>query len=95
MKIIVKLSWPIYKNLGTRLLTLDFNRPEITITDVIEHIDRQYPGFKHDLDRGTGIADYLFFVNDTLVRRQDAATAQLHDGDKLFVILPIVGGTLL
>jgi len=95
MQIIVKLTWPIYQNLGTRKLKLEFNRPEITIADVIEHIERQSPGFKNELERGTDLADYIFFINDTLVHRQDAATAQLHDGDKLFITLPIVGGASL
>ncbi len=94
MIVIVKLSWPIYKTVGARTLTLELDREETTIAEVVAYLDRHHPGFKDELARGTGdgLADYLFFVNETLVPQKDAATTSLHDGDKLFVILPIVGG---
>ncbi len=93
VKVQVKLSWPIWETVGARVVTLEVE-DGATAQQVLAELGAQYPDFQREFAQGAGdgSATYSVFVNDKLVDRWSLAETPVHDGDRLYVILPVVGG---
>jgi len=72
--------------------------PEGTTTaDVLDDLRARYPGFEACL-QGKGLRKpldrvlYSLFVNARPVPFEQVANVQLHDGDRVFLFLPVAGG---
>jgi sulfur carrier protein ThiS len=60
----------------------------------LAQLERTYPDFRAFLDAGgtrLGVP-FNFFVNRKLVKDGDLAQRRLNEGDKLYILAPIVGG---
>ena len=65
-----------------------------TVADALAQLERTYPDFRAFLDAGgtrLGVP-FNFFVNRKLVKDGDLAQRRLNEGDKLYILAPIVGG---
>ena len=94
MRITLKLGEPLWRQVGQRTLRLDWTEESATVAGVLRDLEARYPTFGAVL-RGTDSrldTPYNLFVNDHLVRWDAVATTPLHDGDTLYIFLPIVGG---
>lgn len=94
MKVTVKLGEPLWRQVGKRTLQLEWAQPPVTVAEVLRHLEREHPGFGPAF-RGQKFKTaypYSLFVNARLVRLQQADTTPMHDGDKLYVFIPVVGG---
>ncbi|MDH7486320.1 MAG: MoaD/ThiS family protein [Anaerolineae bacterium] len=94
MKVSVKLGEPLWRQVGRRTLQLEWEQPSVTVATVLRHLQTEYPGFGPAF-RGAGLPaayPYNLFVNARLVRLEQADTTPMHDGDKLYIFIPVVGG---
>jgi len=94
MRITLKLGEPLWRQVGQRTLRLDQVEEGTTVAGVLRDLAARYPAFGAALggsDPRQGVP-YNLFVNDRLVRWEVAAATPLHDGDTLYLFLPIVGG---
>jgi molybdopterin converting factor small subunit len=91
MKVIVKLSEPIWRVVGVRRLILELEGSEQTVADVLDELMRLYPGFEEEL-HGEADVPYSLFLRDALVRLADVGKTKVKDGDTLSILLPIGGG---
>ncbi|MCC7353135.1 MAG: DNA-3-methyladenine glycosylase [Anaerolineae bacterium] len=95
MRITLKVGEPLWRQVGQRTLRLDLIEENATVAGVLRDLEARYPAFG-TLLWGTGprpdSPPYNLFVNNHLVRWEAAATTPLHDGDTLYIFLPIVGG---
>jgi molybdopterin converting factor small subunit len=93
MQILVKLSWPIWKTVGARSVSVSLDGAA-TVADVLARLAAEHSSFEHELTTGAGngAVQYALFLNATRVRREDAGRTLVQDGDELYVILPMVGG---
>ena len=94
MKVSVKLGEPLWRQVGERTVQLEWDRPSVTMAQVLLRLEREYPGFGPGF-RGEDFQvsyPYALFVNARLARREEADSTSLQDGDKLFVFIPVVGG---
>ncbi|MFC2037681.1 MoaD/ThiS family protein [Chloroflexota bacterium] len=96
MKITVKLGAPLSQVVGESKAILTM--PEgATAADVLGELQTRYPDFDEGL-KGAGLrqpfdrAIYSLFVNTRPVPLEQAETAMLRDGDRLFLFLPVAGG---
>jgi molybdopterin converting factor small subunit len=96
MMINVKLGAPLSQVLGESTTTLTI--PDgATVADALGELRARYPDFEAGL-RGKGLrapADrvlYSLFVNARAVPFERAETRRLHDGDQLYLFLPVAGG---
>ncbi len=89
----VQLAWPIWKTVGRRSTSVELEGTP-AVADVLARLGADHPGFERELALGAGggAVQYALFLNDSQVRREDAARTPVRDGDKLHVILPIIGG---
>jgi molybdopterin converting factor small subunit len=96
MKITVKLGAPLSQVVGEKKVALRVGRTA-TVADVLEELQRRYPDFEAGL-KGKGLRQpfdqvlYALFVNARPVPFERAATVHLHDGDRVFLFLPVAGG---
>ena len=65
-----------------------------TLKDLIENLDRQYPGIKDRICDETGKVRRFVnvFVNDEDVRFQQGEATPVKDGDEVSIIPAIAGG---
>jgi molybdopterin converting factor small subunit len=96
MKITVKLGAPLSQVVGESRATLTMAEGA-TAADALAKLRARYPDFEEGL-RGKGLrapADrvlYSLFVNARSVPFERAGTTPLHDGDRLYLFLPVAGG---
>ena len=71
--------------------------PEATLADVLTQLQARFPDFEAGL-KGKGLrrppGEYLYqlFVNARPVAFEDASERLLHDGDRIYLFLPVAGG---
>lgn len=94
MRIFIKIGEPLWRAVGSRSLTLEWNHPSVTVSETLDRLQREYPAFG-PLLRGEGqhlTLEYCVFVNNRLVKPEAWSQTELQDADKLFIFLPAVGG---
>jgi len=96
VKITVKLGAPLSQVVGEAKASLSM--PEgATAADVLDTLRARYPDFEAGL-QGKGLrgalrqVPYTLFVNTRPVTFEAAADTVLHDGDRLFLFIPVAGG---
>ena len=95
MRVLVKLSEPIWRTVGQRRVEVELDRDKGTVADVLRSLEERYPAFGQELCDEAGRhprLHYSLFLNNALVRQEQAATTPVQDGDTLYVILPMAGG---
>ncbi len=79
-----------------RPLTNNQKRIEISgsdVLDVIEAMERQYPGVKEKLITGGKAHRFMnIYVNDDDIRFSDGLSTRLNDGDSLTILPAVAGG---
>jgi len=94
MRIFIKIGEPLWRAVGSRSLTLEWNRPSVTVSETLDRLQQEYPAFG-PVFRGEGqrqTLEYCVFVNSHLVEPKAWSQTEMHDADKLFIFLPAVGG---
>ena len=94
MRIFVKIGEPLWRTVGSRALTLEWDSPTMTVAEALDCLHREYPDFGPAF-RGEGqrlTVDYQVFVNTRMVRPDAWSRTEMKDADKLFVFLPAMGG---
>ncbi len=96
MKVTVKLGAPLSQVVGESRVS--FSLPaETTLADLLDELQSRYPDFEAGL-RGKGLRKpfdqilYQIFVNARPVPLDRAADTPLHDGDRVYLFLPVAGG---
>lgn len=92
MKVTVRIPTPLQK------LTREQGEVEAageTVKDLIENLDRQFPGIKERLcdDKGALRRFVNIYVNNEDVRFLEGENTKLNDGDKVSIIPAIAGGS--
>jgi molybdopterin converting factor small subunit len=96
VKIIVKLGPPLSQVVGESKAILAMSEGA-SVGDVLHELRTRYPHFDAGL-KGQGLhrpADrilYSLFLNANYVSFEDAGNVEIHDGDRIFLFLPIAGG---
>jgi len=93
LRITVKFGVPLRSVIGRRRLALTLPEGALAV-DLLAALERSHPGFAaafrgDELGRET---PYIFFLNSRPVTAPNIATARLHDGDVVHLLLPVVGG---
>jgi sulfur carrier protein ThiS len=94
MRILVKIGEPLWRTVGSRSLTLEWDGPVVTVAEALDRLYREYPDFGPAF-RGEGqrmAVDYHVFVNTRMVRPDAWSETGMKDTDRLFIFLPAVGG---
>lgn len=94
MRVFVKIGEPLWRTVGSRSLTLEWDNPTVTVADVLDRLRREYPNFGPAF-RGEGqrmTIDYHLFINTRMVKPDTWPQTEMKDADKLFIFLPAVGG---
>ena len=96
MKITAKLGAPLSQVVGESQATLTM--PEgATLADVLKELGNRFPEFEAGL-KGRGLRKpldrvlYSLFVNSRPVPFERAEDTLLHDGDNIYLFLPVAGG---
>lgn len=95
MMVEVKMGDPLWKAVGQRQIGLEL-ADGATVADALAHMRTTYPDFGATLEAGgthLGVP-FHFFVNRKLVKDRDLARHKLKAGDRLYILVPIVGGQL-
>lgn len=89
--ITLKLGEPIWKVVGEKSVRVELDGAR-TVAEVFAEMNRRYPNFMAEAQRGEYDLPYTLFVNDTLVQWEQIAQAPIQNGDKLFVFMAVSGG---
>ena len=93
MKITLHVSHSLAVVLGGRTLPVEL--PDNTsVADMLARLQVTFPQLEGRL-KGTdnpGGAPYNYFVNRKAVKRAEMATLRLRDGDRVHILVPVVGG---
>jgi sulfur carrier protein ThiS len=89
--ITLKLGEPLARTVGAKTITLELPGAGV-LSDVFAEANRRYPAFVSAVEHGDEDVPYTVFVNEKLVRWEHIAQTQVHDGDKVFVMMPVSGG---
>ncbi len=92
MMITLKLAEPLARSVGVKTISVGLSAAA-TLSEVLAEADRLHPAFGTALARGDEDVPYTLFVNDKLVHWEQAAQTQVRDGDKVFVMMPVAGGS--
>jgi sulfur carrier protein ThiS len=92
-EITLRFGEPLRKTLGVRRMRLTLPG-QATVRDMLDALAAQFPDFEaafrgDDLGRAY---PYVVFVNGRPVTPPHFDTAPLHDGDVVYLVLPVVGG---
>lgn len=96
MKITVKLGAPLSQVVGENKVILN-TADSATVADILDELRSRYPDFDAGI-RGKGLRQpldqvlYSLFVNARSVPFDQAETAHLRDGDRVYLFLPVGGG---
>ena len=91
MEVTIKLGEPIWKVVGEKSTRLALNGAQ-TLSDVLAELNRRYPAFMAELQRGAFNLSYTLFVNDTMVNWEKVGQTPVKDGDKVFIFMAVSGG---
>ena len=83
MRIFVKIGEPLWRTIGNRSLTLEWDVPTVTVAEALDRLHREYPNFGPAF-RGED--------QRLTVKPDDWSRTEMKDADRLFVFLPAVGG---
>jgi molybdopterin converting factor small subunit len=96
VKVTVKLGAPLSRVVGGSKIVLHL--PEAsTVAGVLAELRASYPDFEDGL-RGKGLRHpfdqilYQLFVNARPLPWDEVENAALHDGDRIYLFLPVAGG---
>ena len=94
MQISVKLGEPLWREVGSRTVRLEWSEQDVTLGDVLRRLHDDYPGFAAAFSGQALNADYPYrlFVNSHLVHLDEAKKTPLENGDRVYVFIPVVGG---
>jgi molybdopterin converting factor small subunit len=96
MKVTVKLGAPLSRVIGETKVILSVEEG-VSVEEVLRQLGERYSEFDDGL-RGKGLQSlhahplYSLFVNSRPVSWKDVAITLLHDGDRVYLFLPVVGG---
>jgi len=91
LRISVKYAVPFRENVGVSEETYELQQVSATVREVLELIARRHASMAKLVDTGSEEAQrrrLVVAVNSSLARLTD----DLHDGDKLSLLLPVIGG---
>jgi len=94
MRIFVKIGEPLWRTVGARSLTLEWENDSMTVAKALDRLHQEYPNFG-PVFRGEGqqlSIGYHIFVNTSMVKPDAWSKTEIKDADKLFIFLPAVGG---
>ena len=94
MRIFVKIGEPLWRAVGVRTLTLEWDRSTATVSEALDRLHWEYPEFGAAF-RGEGqqlTIGYHVFVNTRMVKPDAWSQTEMKDADKLFIFLPVAGG---
>jgi sulfur carrier protein ThiS len=95
MTIIVKLGEPFWRQVGQRTLPLELPLGA-SVQDALARLQAEYPELEAGL-RGEGLGrltglPVAMFVEDRMVRPEDASEVALEAGQRLYLLVPVAGG---
>ena len=96
MKVTVKLGAPLSQVISENKVVL-IVEDGASVDGILEELRRRFPDFDDGL-KGKGLSSvrthplYNLFVNSRRVPWEEAATKTLHNGDLIYLFLPIGGG---
>jgi molybdopterin converting factor small subunit len=91
LRISVKYAVPFRENVGVSEETYELQQVSATVAEVLELIARRHASIAKLVDTSSEEAQrhrFVVAVNSSLARLTD----DLHDGDKLSLLLPVIGG---
>ena len=94
MRIFVKIGEPLWRTVGSRSLTLEWDNPTVTVAEALDLLQQKHPDFGPAF-RGEGqrlTVNYYVFVNTRMFKPETWSQTEMKDGDKLFIFLPAMGG---
>jgi len=96
MQIMIKLGDPLWRKIGTRRLSLEFQEDHITMAKALQYLRERYPQVRDDLDPERNLRSdsvpYNLFVDHRKISWDDIDQTIINDGDKLALFLLVVGG---
>lgn len=94
MRVTVKLTEPICRKTGQRLITVEIDSDRATLAEVFRHLGASYPELGSELAAGSDVLDsnYSILVNARLVSFAQSQQVVVKDGDQIAVMLPLAGG---
>ncbi len=90
----MKLTEPIWKKAGQRLITVEVDSDHATLAEVFQRLGASYPELGAELSAGSDVLDanYSILVNARLVSFAQSPEVVVKDGDQVAVMLPLAGG---
>jgi molybdopterin converting factor small subunit len=97
VKVRVKLTEPIWRTVGARETMVELPEGSHTLEEVLTELGRQHPRFAEEIYVGTGHGGYHYglFLNEQAIGMAKRGQVDIKDGDEIFILLPVAGGTLL
>lgn len=93
MQIEINTQAPLDRVLGGKSVAIDLPSPA-SVADLMAYLKQHYPDFEARFRAGGdehGTA-FNFFLNRKALREQDLASTPLKEGDRIHIIVPVVGG---
>ncbi|MCL5961285.1 MAG: MoaD/ThiS family protein [Chloroflexi bacterium] len=96
MRVHVKLTEPIWRTIGARDIEVEMPGEQATVGAVLGSLAKEHPKFAEEIYSGSGLGDYYYglFLNDRAVNLGQRDDVLARDGDEVFILLPIAGGSL-
>jgi molybdopterin converting factor small subunit len=93
MRIKVKIGAPLSQSIGQSQLDIELAEGA-TVQDALAQLSARYPHFEATLagDSSQPAIPFHFFVNRSWVRDEELARRRLKEGDRLYILAPVVGG---
>ena len=93
MRITVKIGAPLSESIGTAQLDVEL-ADGATVQDALAQLGARYPHVEAALagDTGQETIPFHYFVNRIWVRDEELARRRLKEGDRLYILAPVVGG---
>jgi molybdopterin converting factor small subunit len=91
MEVTIKLGEPIWKVVGEKSTKLVLNGAH-SLSDVFAELNRHYPAFMAEVQRGEFDLPYTLFVNDKMVTWEKVGQTPVNNGDKVFIFMAVSGG---
>lgn len=94
MRIEINTQPPLDKIIGGKQVSVEV-ADGLSLADLQVHLETCYPGFARRFDQGGDEhgTPFNFFLNRKAIRDREAATTFLKDGDRLHILVPVVGGS--
>jgi molybdopterin converting factor subunit 1 len=82
MLLCVQLFGSVAAHLKVREINVDWEQPEISVTELLDHIQKQHPTLKSMRNTLAVAVNMAYVGSDHIV----------HDGDEVAIIPPVSGG---